>query len=96
MFSRLHSLNPEEEEARLRIGDEDSLDSEIKMSVQTTVDTEEDSQEAPLAPKSDPEATIDTKSLPTPRVDRPQCIWDQFAVQYITDIDLHRRFTINC
>ena len=90
MFSRLHSLNPEEEEARLRTVDEDSPDREIKMSVQIAVDIEEDLQEAPPAPKSDPEAALDTKSLPTPRVDRPQCIRDQFTAQYITNIDLHR------
>ena len=96
MFSRLHSLNPEEEEARLWTVDEDSPDREIKMSVQTAVDIEEDLQKAPPVPNSDLEAALDMKSLPTPCVDHLQYIQDQFTAQYITNIDLHRQFTINC
>ena len=72
VFSRLHSLEPEAEEARLRNGEDDIADGEIKMTVQTTVDVEENSQEA--LHHSNPEATLGLKSLAASRVDRPQCM----------------------
>ena len=73
VFSRLHSLEPEVEESRLRNGDDDVADGEIKMTVQTNVDVEESFQEAPVH-QSNPEATLGLKSLATSRVDRPQCM----------------------
>lgn len=71
VFSRLHSLDPEAEEARLRTGDEDIPDGELKMTVQTTLDVEDDSQQVPVY-QSNPETAMVLKSLPTARVDRPQ------------------------
>jgi len=78
VFSRLHFLDPEAEEAKLRTGDEDAPDGEIKMTVQTNeaLEIEEDSQEVLLMHQSNPEATTNVQSPMTPRVDRPQCMLD--------------------
>jgi brefeldin A-resistance guanine nucleotide exchange factor 1 len=95
VFSRLHSLDPEAEEARLRTGNEDIPDGEIKMTVQTTVDVEEDSQGVSVH-QSNPEATMGLKSLATSRVDRPQCMSNQFLIHGTTNMIIHRRFTFHC
>ena len=94
VFSRLHFIEPEAEEARLRNGYEDIPDGEIKMTVQTTLDVEEDSQEVPVH-QSNAEATIGLKSPATSRVDRPQCMSDRFSI-HRTNMNAHRRPTFHC
>lgn len=81
VFSRLHFLDPEKEEARLRPGDEEIPDSEIKMTVQTTVGVEEETQAVPSVHRLNAENGLGQESLTSPRVDRPQCMLNQsFAV----------------
>jgi golgi-specific brefeldin A-resistance guanine nucleotide exchange factor 1 len=94
VFSRLHSIDPEAEEARLQSGVEDVPDGEIKMTVQTTADVEEDAQVVAVH-QSNPDSTIGLKSLAIPRIDRPQCMSNQFLYSP-ANIDLHRWSAFDC
>jgi hypothetical protein len=80
VFSRLHFLDAEKEEARLRPGDENIPDSEIKMTVQTTVGVEEETQEIPSVHGFGSENGPDQEPLTSPRADRPQCMLNQSSV----------------
>jgi brefeldin A-resistance guanine nucleotide exchange factor 1 len=75
VFSRLHDLDPETEEIKLRAGDEDTQESEIRMTVPTAEPSNIDpeSQEVTIELEPDLEDTSVAKTPTTPHVDRPQC-----------------------
>ncbi|KAF5386877.1 hypothetical protein D9615_001681 [Tricholomella constricta] len=76
VFSRLHHLDPEKEEAKLRTADEDVQEGEIKMTVATEPEPREkvasDSQEVTSETLLEPEETIIPQTPTTPHIDRPQ------------------------
>lgn len=65
VFSRLHDLNPEIEEAKLRTNDEDAQESEIKMTVSTQdIPSQEDAGTQEIDVEADIEEDLD--AVPTP------------------------------
>lgn len=75
VFSRLHDLDPETEEAKLRAGEEDAQEGEIRMTVPTAESSNIDpeSEEVTVEPEHEVEDTTVAKTPTTPSVDRPQC-----------------------
>ena len=76
VFSRLHSLDPQVEESKLRAPDEDTPENEIKVVVHMTESLvlEEESEEVTLESESNIEASVALQSPATSRIDRPQCM----------------------
>ena len=78
VFSRLHYLDPEVEEAKLRSIDEDTPEGEIKMTVSTAepvvTEKDPDSQEVLLENEAKPEEPVSLQTIPAPLIDRSQCM----------------------
>ncbi|RDB21501.1 hypothetical protein Hypma_011417 [Hypsizygus marmoreus] len=74
VFSRLHYLDPDIEEAKLRTANEDMPDGEIKMTVSTAEPHDEDETDSQEVTLEHPSAVEDAgpQTPTTPQIDRPQ------------------------
>ena len=74
VFSRLHSLDPEAEEAKLLVVEDIAQEGEIKMSVSTDI-AAPGNAEPNLAEKVQPEEKVEEAMIvpPTPGLPRSEC-----------------------